>query len=734
MGWTEREIPAGGCAEMEIEWTPRSVWTTRETIQFTDNRKFKKDVGVIMKSVNKQQANGAMKKMMSGRLPSDHRLVTTKLTLKSPSPRTKQRMRLFRANEKRKSRGASPQAAAEKGQDAANRKVLGVQNKIDARSGMDLFDGLALGNEKENQCPTTPKNSANIFDTFKLTPANRTVNRSTNVDFLASLPTPNSTVKGLHRDEQSIFDFNLSPTAQLRETNGYTLNETTTIETNVNICDQTTDLYNMRTPNSRMETSSTAHFEHMADCTQFALQQTPGGASTVTRTTLFTMSETETFERKVVIDSVGSPVCRSPANRTHLLSSPVPHLSVIEEEVTRSELSETFVKVQSDHQRTYSVVATPSPVNLLREVAVSGTPLRKKFQSMKELSHVNGNLEQQCLKSNQGSMPNLNKIEKLSSIESNRYFYQSVEKDLQIAIDEEPEDERSLHGDGEFGHLDNSICSIKSTMSTVSTAFQENEILAQSSQFNLNELGRPSIAFAKPTSFYVDSHDPKPRRKPSAPPHLSASSPSLSREANTSSKLTRSTRDLRANKTAASRPSVISYARGKSSAPSTPGSKRNRDDSLDHSRKSLKQSPPKRMCLESESPQPGRGQAFRTSTWGGTMPKKFRVPSVPVQRLLLKRPSDERVILYDPELHIKGKPTLLGSMQSFLNLAISKKQSRRSAIPDSAICSHSRRLLVNKIWGEKTTNTKVICFVQRSYEFASFGFSFDIELSNVCHR
>lgn len=724
--WTSKEIAANAEVSMEIVWSPLMAWSSREILQLTDNRNFKVDVAVILKSVDKSQRtkNVLATKPSSSRSNPD-RILTKKLTLKSPSPRTKLRLRqavqsistATTTAARRKDNTQPPKTV----RNEPAKKVLGSQNPIGGMSQIDMWeisDTRIASNEKENKMPTTPKSKLSMFEAFKFTPkTEKKVTNTSNVDFLASLPTPTSNAKVFGTTQAHD---NVSPSA------GYgprapsplrnEFNITTTIEmtpqTN-GINNQTTTLYNFQTPNLTVNQSELLETTNYS---QYASQKTPMSC----RQRVATTTETLTMEynysyrqavasvampaaaqvgvhgRKLVLDSMFAspaamriPPCNETTpntNRTHIIVSPAHHiqLSVInEEENTRSDLSDTYVKTNSDHQRTYNVVDgnAKTPEDLSRDVKLVGTPLRKKFQSMRDLGNENNlSLEQRILKSNQGSMPNLHKLEAVKSIENNRYFCQSIEKDLQTQIDIVEAvalDCSAVTGtmDNEHEHEhenlgDTSICSIKSTMSTQSVAFKEHEILAQSSLYNLNELGKSTKSLTghtKPVYFCID----KPSEARAAPPkfaskfsstpigQFSVSSPSLNRIGSSHKSLSQSKRDVREpNASASSRPSVISYASTSKSTATTPGKKRNGDDMMNLSKKSLnKHSPPKRACIDRSQSETEltKGQAFRTKTWGGVMPKKFRVPSVPIQRLTLKRQADERVILFDPDLHMRGE-------------------------------------------------------------------------------
>lgn len=707
--WTSREIPAGDQAEMEIMWSPLTVWSSRETIQLTDNRNFKVDVTVILKSVDKTlRTKSALMPKPPGHRSNNDRFVTKRLALKSPSPRTKQRLRKNVASSpnctaaaaRRKSGAVQPKVS----RSDFTKRVLSVQNQVSGppKGGFafNIADAPARNNEKENVKP-----AASIFETFKFTPtAQKSRPNTSSSDILASLPTPLSTLQTpvwnrAHTDASPTNE--LKHLATLSSQTGFNITTTFEMTPQLNgVNNQTTTMYTFETPNVPEQFES---LEMSANWSQYASQKTPMFSHRPTdelASTTVTMQSSCSFRqtiacqparqgRRLALDSLHvspGPAERSlspDVNHTHVISSPVHHvqLSVItEEESARGEFSQTYVKANDDHQRTYNVV-DGTPANLTRDVKLVGTPLQKKCQSMRDLGNENNmSLEQQMLKCNEGSMPNLHKLETMKSIENNRYFCQSIEKDLQAQTDElvgsgmvaaaaTVDDDYANGNDvsvaGEHENLgDISICSIRSTMSTQSVGFKENEILAQSSRFNLNEIGdstKKSLA-AKPIYFCIDKPASGGRGFPSKVSttpagQFSVSSPALNRLGSSQRSLAQSNRDIRASQNAsiASRPTVISYAR---SSAATPGKKRDRDENANTSRRALnKLSPPKRACIDRSQSETEltKGQAFRTKTWGGVMPKKFRVPSVPMQKLILKRQPEERVILFDPDLHMQGK-------------------------------------------------------------------------------
>lgn len=657
--WTSNEIPARGFISMDIIWNPTVVWSTREIIQITDNRNFKKDVAIILKSIDKKQNSKPMLKK-SLAIKTEQRAITKKFAFKSPSPRTKsQRSRLSTLGAVN---GISNKKELNTNSKAQHKKILGMNNQSNGFSNVSIYTTQQpIKYEKENMKPQSPPNISIMLDSLKFTPAGKGMHNTSNLDYLASLPTPNSNLE----KNQS---YSVTSSAHIYRN----LNETETImSTPLKVNDLTTVLGSYQTPIDRTEVDNSRYFENIYDRNQFAMQKTP--AFNEVSSFQFHSHETSTTNemfaipnRKLNLDIPNvSPQNHNDhslvVNRTQTLSSPIgiPKLSIIEEEQSRIEMSETYVK-PNEHHLTYNFdedKLQPNE-NLVRDVRLISTPLSKKYLSMKELTESNLSLEQKILKINQGSMPNLHKLENVKSIENNRYFYQSIEKDLE-------ETENARNGNGEE-HNENigdtsitSVCSVQSTVSTLSVAFHEDEIKAQSSRLNLNEIGRNKIT-KPPTNLYFTIDKPTKstngmNRATASNKYLSASSPNVNKVLEKPNR-SHSIRDI--SSSAKGRPSVIAYANGRSTLNnSTSLKKRTRDDKLDSSTKSLnKLSPPKRACIEPESPKT-RGQAFRTKTWGGVMPKKFRIPSIPTQRLQLKRPEEERVILYDPELHMRSKYT-----------------------------------------------------------------------------
>lgn len=205
--------------------------------------------------------------------------------------------------------------------------------------------------------------------------------------------------------------------------------------------------------------------------------------------------------------------------------------------------------------------------------------LHKKFQSMRHLDDFS--FEQKILRDNLGSMPNLTDILAVKSIECNRYFYQSIENGLQA------NDKRNQS-------------SVNSVFGGSVESFNEHDILAQSSRFNLNKShgldaplineNQPEFAFPQPVDNYRN--------------------------------------------------------------------KRHCDDHYGKQNKAPKWSPPKRTKLDSSSnssicSSSNKSVRRTTTNWAGVKPKKF--PHIPKLNLTRHKPEEERVVFFDPEHHFKGE-------------------------------------------------------------------------------
>lgn len=373
---------------------------------------------------------------------------------------------------------------------------------------------------KENQSPPrSPTSVTALFDELQFTPVNRqklNLADVDDIDYMASLPTP--VVKPVHN---------------------FT--------------------YALGNPSETMEITS---FE-------------PNIASTIGKgtTSLEPMQlYSDSDPRRKLFDMTTRSLCAE----NGMSSSTVPVLNVTHTIVPA--LGLTKIKEEQLDASTMHEEPTNENLTLQRKSEQGIDPLHKRFQSMRNLDDFS--FEQKMLKDNLGSMPNLNDILAVQSIESNRYFYQSIENGLQTNEKQNQSSASSVFGG--------------SVMS-----FKEQDFLAQSSRFNLNE------------SHGLDVPITNRNRREFAVPQP-----------------------------------VDNYR-----------NKRPCDDESSKQYMAPKWSPPKRSKLDTSSNSSIcsiNKSVRRTSNWAGVKPKKFPY-AIPKLNLTRTKPEEERVVFFDPEHHFKGK-------------------------------------------------------------------------------
>ncbi|XP_034660450.1 protein abnormal spindle [Drosophila subobscura] len=515
--WMEHVIPARDEVSMELVWSPEMEVACKETLHLLDNRNFRKDVMIILKSKSNQPVKNARKFPTVGKT----------LHLKSPtgggSKKTKSAAAAAAQQKKRQSVAAAPSkqpwrscsgSRTVRASSAAQHAPLMEKNVYKPQE-ESAYISPQPRTCKENVSPMTPANLFNILDTFKFTPLTET--RVTGADImpenLAAWPTPNlltdakPTVGDLRPRRLVPDEFEDQPPTN-----------------------KTFDVRHSETINISLDTLDCSRSE--------VLLQTP------------------TIQNKTT----------TIVHATH----PRALECIREEEASSPTKAEAKGPVQ----------------DLKRDIKLVGSPLRKYSESMKDLSL----LSPQTRIAIQGSMPNLNEMQ-IRSIEQNRYFQEQQPTQMNA----KPVD-RTL--------LDNSICSEASFMCPQDYLFNHNEILAQSSRFNLHEVGRKS-------------------RKGSPV-----------KEMNTANTQKRRSHEL-------------SF----SDSPS--------NESLYRHETTMAISPPKKQRVDDisllRSAAPANASARSGSTWTQTQPKKFKLAQTMSLMKTPKRKAREAapVKLYDSELYMQ---------------------------------------------------------------------------------
>ncbi|XP_034486425.1 protein abnormal spindle isoform X2 [Drosophila innubila] len=525
--WMEHTVPARDEVSMELVWNPQMDVACKETLQLLDNRNFRKEVMIILKSKSNQPARTTRKFPTVGKT----------LQLKSPTSGNKTHKNVLAAAQQKKRMSSGPVATSTANKSSwrngpAARRASTVQAPLSERNvyraasstrdapEVKPFVSPQPRNCKENVSPMTPGNVFNLIDKMQFTPLGDVACGSTTAtvlpDNLAAWPTPTLNMNATH-------------THNTNELRPRRLNSV--LDEDQTPSNKTFDVKHSEAMNMSTDT---------LDCSIIALNRT---------TTI--VPATHTRALACIREEDGSP----------------PNL------------------------------ATQSPAkskvyDLKRDINVVGSPLRKYSESMKNLSL----LSPQSKVAIQGSMPNLNEMLPLRSIEQNRYYQQQQQHhQLQPAA---------------TTCLDNSCSSETSIVSQHDVLFNHCEILAQSSRCNIHEVGKK---FQKINS-----------------------NPNKGKEITMEPEVTISGHKRRSHE--------LSF----SDAPS--------NESL-HRNETLVISPPKRQRFEVSSFSPANASARGVKAWPRAQPKKFKLAQT--MSLLKKPPTPLRtreqqpIKLYDSDLYMQ---------------------------------------------------------------------------------
>lgn len=431
--WTQNEIPALGQINLELTWNPMKVFGCREVIQIQDLFNNKKDVSVIFKSVE-------LKKTTARKLGP----VTAikKLKLKSPSP-SKQVSRKSTTITTTTSRTVFQEitenflAAPTSQNHHRQAKSPKKNNLVHMQQTDDVFENINFStvsnanDGKENLGPATPPNVSTLFDNIRFTPITETkMTGESRLDYLSSLPTPDLLIRDNVVIKQAITGRNILEHRFSPEIAG--------------------PQEVLRSWNQQQETPQTGR--RNCGAVPKAINSECSAATQKIKSRVDERPEI-IFENDIESDTyikAGDASCneieliitdqKSLLGKTHVIST-LPLVSITEDNVTSPSgrnFQRTFKVDEFDCQNSRRRILSESMQEAFLKTPEEG---KNKFRS-----------------SNQGSMPNLNDIDSsITSIEHNRYFFQGKHQpDLSIASNAD---------------------------------FHEIEICAQSSRFNLNELG-----------------------------------------------------------------------------------------------------------------------------------------------------------------------------------------------------------------------------------------------------
>lgn len=630
MEWLNNVVPANGSIAMEIIWSPVVELSDKDKIHITDNRNFKKDILVIFKSVDKnkpvQKKGGAVQKS-SVHLVQKRPKMSIQSSAGHLRKQSAERLLLQNANTNRlqqKNLSESIKTKVQSPKFTSTVRLPLTQRNFTTEQSNNIFTFSA------NKSPTQTlhkspiemcANASAIFNEIHFTPvATHRVDRiDSNLDYLASLPTPTL--------EPRQFQYDISPADYTRmHRNSSTKN---------NLENQDPDSKNIwlcvSHPSSR-DSSLLANFETPLTHTK----------STAATSILIEHIKTPDLMRRQLFEE-------QPSNKTYnILATTATILKNIE--IGGCDETSTDLDVNQTKTITTNV-----------DISLVGTPLRKKYQSMRNL---NSQLttEQEILKINQGSMPNLNQIANFKPLDNNRYYYQSLKRDEldKVRLEEHDiiEEDNCMQNQQtadiqQYSHdINTSGTSIISTKSINEIQFSEHEILAQSSRLNLNvclETPTTRLPSIDLSSFTFE--------KPLELEQWILKTPSVVKP--------KSDEKQKKDEFLVPRQRTQSFRSSVRVPNKLSPKKRERDSSVGAVKPLLSlYSPPKRFKTERDSLSTSRSSSSpslttlsssRVSTWTGCKPKKIRIPRLSIQNLVLKKQKEERIILYNPELHLSRK-------------------------------------------------------------------------------
>lgn len=500
--WTSTTIPANGEVSMELVWIPTKVEGCRENLQLSDQFGNKKDIAIVLKSVE-------LKKIVK-RSTNPLIAIPKKLKLKSPSP---PRSFIKRSVITKKSTWSTMEIQVENSRSKkpiepspsplTERNLNNASNIFSANPiNYSAIDDMFENNEnKENvassESPSTPQAST-LFDNIKFTPATETKTRSTSkLEYLASLPTPcdfnrGSSIVSSNTVRRNLVENGISP--EVSETRRKSLSKFDTPSVS-GPAEYSIGLSNLETP-FPVKNNLASIPEHIVETPQAGSDRfLPNLMSTASRMKPQTITVLDENVRKE-LDMSTTDIGSETYVKTEMDEFVVP---IVEENIILSQthrvevlttISEESQKNTANFQKTFSVKSLSED----DVFAVAQSPATKKIlsESMRECE------SNRSENNRKNSLPNISDF--VRPMENQYYLQPPKQDDINLSME-----------------------------SIVSTSeFQDCEINAQSSRFNINEIGLPKqrTQSEEDESKYFS---PKTRHRKLSDSPILASSPNLRR-------------------------------------------------------------------------------------------------------------------------------------------------------------------------------------------------------------
>lgn len=468
-------------------------------------------------------------------------------------------------------------------------------------------------NLKENVSPLALTNVLNLIDELKFTPAAVTQSKpnQARMDSLALLPTPRGA------DAISIIITPEAASDNVRELKPRCLS--------IELLDEESGQSNEDLQNdiksSTMVVSNKTFDVKLCESLEISSDNLNSSANEPRQSNVISL----TMNKTTVITT--TPVARP--------------LEIIQEEDNTTTTSTDSPPKSHRHRNVVTPKVAVAEEDLKRDIKLIGTPLRKYSESMKDLYQKSPS---QSISITQGSLPNLNEMETIKSFEQNRYFIQSTSRtDVKASTQsisnlKEQSKLKTETLNVSSDHLNSSQISL---MSHADVMFNQSEILAQSSRFNLNEVGlkyrKNSPVLTKPTATITSNKEK--RNNPTPPKASKKLYPVL--EANNQK---RRSNELSFSDSPSMESIVSSVSTTSLRTTSTKSSY-------------MTVSPPKRQRLDFDSSlqkqktptNASASASVKVKSWSQTQPKKFKLAKT---LSLVKKPITPRKIKEEPRIKL----------------------------------------------------------------------------------
>lgn len=461
--WTIEEIPASSKLQLEVVWKPLKVVSCREILQLTDNYGNKKDIAIILKSIELKKAGN--KKLGSANHPQ-----RLKLKIKTPSPaKSVSRTTFMKKTTIYKEYSEEIHHIARETMKeplAPSTRTFASQNAFNCDSTrFSKVENEYHYRDKENS-PATPANASALFDSIKFTPATETRSKSSSkLEYLSSLPTP----VGISRENMVFTE--TTTRRKLEHDNSPDVDSSRQLTNKenlqVNVRENIPDTFRQVSFESPVrKTVSAASKQPLRFCDDItdnaAFEVSTESHMELGSETFLKIDDTSIHEIQLIL-TPNMPEQKSFMSKTHLVSTP-PSMPIISE---NEALTNCTTPERTKLQKTFNVAKQSLEDNSFNV---------RMSESLREISFHDDDVPVQKLRNNQGSMPNLNEMTAVTPIENNRYFFQK---------------------DRQYNQQKVQNLSMESSVSN--TDFRDMEICAQSSRFNINEVGLAPNEIAKRT-------------------------------------------------------------------------------------------------------------------------------------------------------------------------------------------------------------------------------------------